>query len=68
VIVSFAKEQEEVIYGVLPALKSNNPFKVFFHGFIRLGQKMQKAPGLGSKLACLYKGAGWTLKMVEESR
>jgi hypothetical protein len=35
VIVSFAKEQEEVIYGVLPALKSNNPFKVFFHGFIR---------------------------------
>jgi len=64
---SFAKEQEKVIYGVLPALESNNPFNVFFHGFIRLEQKIQKTPGLGNKLACLYKGPGWAPKVVKES-
>ncbi|WP_028108032.1 sterol desaturase family protein [Ferrimonas futtsuensis] len=59
---TFAREQEKVVYGVLPPIGSNNPLVVLFHGFSRLGQKVGKAQGLGNKLACLVRGPGWQPK------
>ncbi|MGH1378947.1 MAG: sterol desaturase family protein [Alphaproteobacteria bacterium] len=60
---TFAEEEEKVVYGVLPPIKSNNPFVVFFHGFVRLGNKVKRTKGYANKLACLYKGPGWEAKI-----
>ena len=56
---SFVEETDKVIYGVLPPINSNNPAIIFFHGFTRLGQKIQTTTGIRNKLACLYRGPGW---------
>ena len=56
---TFEAESEKVIFGVLPPIESNNPLKVFFHGFWRLGQKIRNTQGVGNKVLCLCKGPGW---------
>jgi sterol desaturase/sphingolipid hydroxylase (fatty acid hydroxylase superfamily) len=56
---TFMQEREKVIYGVLPAINSINPFVVFFHGFTGLATKMWRTKGLGNKLAYLIQPPGW---------
>ncbi len=56
---TFAVEDEKVIYGVVPPLKSNNPFWVFFHGLVKLGTQINHAKGLKTKFAYLYKPPEW---------
>ena len=59
---TFAREEEKVVYGVLPPIDSNNPLVVFFHGFTRIARKIGNARGFGNKLACLVMGPGWRPK------
>ncbi|WP_417433660.1 sterol desaturase family protein [Kiloniella sp.] len=59
---TFAEEEEEVIYGVLPPINSVNPLVVFFHGFTGLGRKIWSAKGFGNKLAYLVRPPGWRPK------
>lgn len=56
---TFAREEEKVIYGVLPPIKSVNPVKVFGHGLYGLGKKMIKAKGIKNTLLYLIKPPGW---------
>ena len=63
---TFQEEQEPVVYGVLPPINSNNPLKVFFHGFTRLFDKIQHSNGSKNKLACLYYGPSWQPKTNKE--
>ncbi|WP_120497270.1 sterol desaturase family protein [Kiloniella sp. EL199] len=56
---TFAEEEETVIYGVSPPIKSVNPIVVFFHGFTGLTRKIWHAKGLSNKLAYLIQPPGW---------
>ena len=56
---TFAEEQEKVTYGVLPAISSVNPLRVFFHGLTGLYSKIWKAKGIKNKCLYLIKPPGW---------
>lgn len=56
---TFEEEQEKVVYGVLPPIKSVNPLVVFFHGFTRLFGKIWNAKGLKNKFLYLVKPPDW---------
>lgn len=60
---TFAEEDEKVVYGVLPAIKSVSPLVIFFHGFTRLFKKMGKTKGLSNKLGYLIMPPGWSPKI-----
>ena len=36
---TFAKEEEKVTYGIYPAVKSVNPIKIFFSGYVKLAKQ-----------------------------
>jgi len=46
---SFAKEDEDVVYGLVKPINSINPLIAFFHGFWRLGGKIKNANGYKNK-------------------
>ncbi|MEN1727953.1 MAG: sterol desaturase family protein [Pseudomonadota bacterium] len=56
---TFAEEEETVVYGITQPVKSNNPFRVFFHGLTRLGRQMREANGWGERLALMIMPPGW---------
>lgn len=56
---TFEKEEEEVVYGVLPPINSINPIHVFFHGLTGLTGKVVRAKGINNKLLYLVKPPGW---------
>ncbi|MEP3655917.1 MAG: sterol desaturase family protein [Litorimonas sp.] len=46
---TFAKEEEEVVYGLVKPINSINPLVAFFHGFWRLGKNVVGAKGAKNK-------------------
>lgn len=59
---TFEKEEEKVNYGIVPPINSNNPFKVFFHGFTRLFYKIGKQESFKDKILCFVKPPSWKYK------
>ncbi len=51
---TFAEEKEEVTYGLVKPIKSNDPFTAFFHGLWRLGSNVWNAKGLRNKLGFFF--------------
>ena len=56
---TFAKEEEKVTYGVYPAIKSVNPLKVFFSGYVKLAKQLWHAPSWSYRLMLLVKPPIW---------
>ena len=56
---TFEEEVEKVRFGVTKPINSNNPLKVFFHGFTRLFRKISHVKGIRNKLLCLIKPPDW---------
>jgi len=56
---TFAKEDDDVVYGLVKPLNSVNPFVAFFHGFWRLGKNVASMKGLRNKFLCLVRGPEW---------
>lgn len=57
---TFEPERQEVVYGLVKPMESNNPFKVYFHGLSRLAHEVQSTPGWRKKLKVLIKPPGWS--------
>lgn len=56
---SFAREDENVKYGVFPQINSVNPFKVYFIGYAKLIVELWHAPSWGYRLQLLIKPPIW---------
>ncbi len=56
---TFAREDEKVKYGVYPRINSINPFKVYFDGYVKLGQQIWRAPTWAYRLQLLIKPPLW---------
>jgi len=48
---TFAEENEKVVYGVVPAINTINPLRIFFSGFMALVRKTVRAPTVTVALA-----------------
>ena len=56
---TFAKEEEQVRYGVFPRINSVNPVKIFFDGYIKLGKELANAPSWSYRMKLLVKPPIW---------
>lgn len=56
---TFAEERAPVNYGLTRPIESINPFVVFFHGAVRMVQRMGEMEGLGQKLYVLIAPPDW---------
>ena len=56
---TFAEETDEVVYGLVTPIESNNPFVAFLHGFYRLGKSVWKMKGFKNKLGVAFGPPGW---------
>ncbi|MGL6315077.1 sterol desaturase family protein [Vibrio sp. WXL103] len=56
---TFAREDEKVKYGVFPRINTVNPFKVYFDGYVKLGQHIWNAPNWSYRLQLLIKSPIW---------
>ena len=65
---TFAREEEEVKYGVYPRINSVNPFKVYFHGYAKLIQQMWHAPSWRYRLLLLIKPPIWAWKQEQQRK
>lgn len=65
---TFAKEEEEVRYGVFPRINSVNPFKVYFHGYVKLCQQLWHAPNWNYRLQLLIQPPIWAWKRERETK
>jgi len=65
---TFAREDEQVVYGLVTPLNSNNPFVAFLHGFHRLGVKIANAPGLGNKLKYVLAPPDWVASAPKKTQ
>lgn len=63
---TFEPENETVRYGIDKPINSNNPFTVFLHGIIRLGNKIASTKGFLNKFFCLIKPPGWEPKSIKK--
>ena len=59
---TFAKENQEIKFGVFPQIKSFNPFYVFFTGYITLIKKIYQAKTLAYKWNLLTKSPLYIFK------
>lgn len=65
---TFAEEKETVRYGVFPRINSVNPFKVYFHGFIKLFRQIGQADSWGYRLQLLYRSPGWAWQQEQDRK
>lgn len=56
---TFAREEEPIRYGILPQVKTVNPFKVYLHGYGKLIKQLIHAPNLAYRLRLLTKPPIW---------
>lgn len=56
---TFAKEDEDAVYGLVKPINSVNPFVAFFHGFVRLGKTVRSARGLKNKAGYFFGPPEW---------
>ncbi len=56
---TFEEEHEEVDYGLVKQLESNNLLWINFHEFLKLGQDLWQAEGFKNKLLYLFGKPGW---------
>lgn len=56
---TFEEEKEKVVYGVTEPINSVNPVVVFFCGFIWLGKRVARVPGVVNKLKALVMPPDW---------
>ena len=62
ILGTFAKEEEEVVYGISEPLNSVNPLKVFFHGITRFYKKIGNTNGVLNKFLLFIKPPDWEPK------
>lgn len=65
---TFAREEEPVRYGVFPRINSINPIKIFFSGFIKLGEQVIKAPTWSYRLNLLIKPPKWAWEQEQKNK
>jgi len=63
---TFAREEEEVKYGVFPRINTVNPIKVYFHGYAKLASQMWHAPGWGYRFKLLVKSPLWAWQQEQK--
>jgi len=51
---TFAEEKEQVVFGLVQPINSNNPLTAFLHGFYRLARNVIQAEGLVNKLGYVF--------------
>jgi len=59
---TFAKEEEEVVYGISEPLNSVSPIKVFFHGITRFYKRLREVKGVKNKMLLFINPPDWTPK------
>ncbi len=62
ILGTFAKEEEEVVYGISEPLNSVNPIKVFFHGITRFYKRLREVKGVKNKFLLFIAPPDWTPK------
>lgn len=63
---TFVCEDEKVKYGVYPRINSVNPFKVYFDGYVKLGQQIWRAPNWAYRLRLLIKPPIWAWQQKQK--
>lgn len=63
---TFAKEEEQVRYGVFPRINSVNPIRIFFDGYIKLGKELVNAPTWGYRMKLLIKPPIWAWQQKQK--
>ncbi|MGR5128558.1 sterol desaturase family protein [Photobacterium swingsii] len=63
---TFVREDEKVKYGVYPRINSVNPFKVYFDGYVKLGQHIWHAPNWAYRLRLLVKPPIWAWQQKQK--
>ena len=56
---TFEEEQETAEYGIVTPINSVNPFVVWFHGLVRLSEKLKSARSIAVVLGCLLMPPEW---------
>ena len=56
---TFEEEQETVEYGIVTPINSVNPFVVWFHGLVRLSEKLKSARSIAEVLGNLFMPPDW---------
>jgi sterol desaturase/sphingolipid hydroxylase (fatty acid hydroxylase superfamily) len=56
---TFAREEEEVIYGLTSDIKTNNPVKITFIEFGKIWQDVKKCRTMGDRLRIIFGGLSW---------
>lgn len=59
---TFEEEKEKVVYGLTEQINSVNPINIFFCGFIWLGKRVARVPGLANKLKAFLMPPDWEPK------
>ena len=65
---TFAKEEEKVTYGIYPAVKSVNPIKIFFSGYVKLAKQLWRAPSWGYRFKLLIKPPIWAWQQEQSNK
>ncbi|RLV60455.1 sterol desaturase family protein [Parashewanella curva] len=65
---TFAREEEEVKYGVFPRINSVNPFKVYFSGYVKLTKQLWNAPSWGYRWNLLVKPPIWAWEQEQAAK
>jgi sterol desaturase/sphingolipid hydroxylase (fatty acid hydroxylase superfamily) len=65
---TFAREEEEVKYGVYPRINSVNPFKVYFNGYMKLFSQIWHAPEWSVKFKLLVKPPIWAWQQEQKRK
>ncbi|CAM3748972.1 sterol desaturase family protein [Parendozoicomonas haliclonae] len=65
---TFAKEEEPVKYGVFPRINSVNPVKIFFSGYLKLGQRLWSAPSWSYRIKLLCLSPTWAWEQEQKQK
>lgn len=65
---TFAKEEEQVTYGVYPRINSVNPFKVFVSGYVKLAKELASAPSWSYRWSLLHKPPIWAWQQMQKQK
>lgn len=57
---TFARETEDVVYGLTTNIHTYNPLRIGFHELAAIGRDVAKAPTVRAKLGYLFAAPGWS--------